>query len=142
MKIMAALSLAFLSACASTSAWAAPSAPDVLAGHWRGTFGAGAAEQTFELQFARSSGGYLAHYWSAVPAGTSLPVTGVEAGELVRFTVPRTGMFEGQLREGNAGYEILQGTYAGDSGNGPFTLEKQPDPSSSWYASLPISAAP
>lgn len=142
MKIMATLSLVLLSACASTSAARAASAPDVLAGHWRGSFGSGPGVTPFELQFDRSAGGYLAHYWSAIPAGTSLPVTNVESGHLVRFTVPRIGVFEGELRERNAGDGLLEGTYSGDSGNGSFILEKQPDPTGSWYASLPISAQP
>ncbi|HZR09025.1 MAG TPA: hypothetical protein VFA79_10615 [Myxococcales bacterium] len=97
-------------------------ASGALAGHWRGVFGDGPAETVIEVQFDQSAGGYRGHFWSAVPAGTSLQVSDVEVGRSVRFAVPPIGVFEGEIRG-----DILMGTVSGQSA-GPFRLRKEPGP--------------
>ncbi len=123
MKLRATLPFLLLSACATLSTPHGMSEGDALAGHWRGAFGRGPAETVMELQFDRSAAGYRGHFWSATPAGTSLPVTDVQLGHSVRFAVPRIGVFEGEIHG-----ETLEGTFTGDSSSGPFMLRKEPNP--------------
>lgn len=119
MKLRATLPFLLL----SFSAAHADVGPDALAGHWRGVFGKGPAQTVIELQFDRNPAGYRGHFWSAVPAGTSLPVSDVELGHSVRFAVPLIGVFEGELHGRD-----LERTVSGESGSGPFRLRKEPAP--------------
>ena len=121
MKLRAALPFLLLSA--TFSAAHADVGSDALAGHWRGVFGNGPAQTVIEIQFDRNAAGYRGHFWSAVPAGTSLPVSDVELGHSVRFAVPPIGVFEGELHG-----ETLEGTVSGEGGSGPFRLRKEPAP--------------
>ena len=112
--------LPFLLLATFVSAAHADVASDALAGHWRGVFGNGPGETVIELQFDQSAAGYRGHFWSAVPAGTSLPVSEVELGRSVRFAVPPMGVFEGEIHG-----DVLVGTVSGPSG-GPFKLRREP----------------
>lgn len=112
--------LPFLLLFATLSAAHADVNSDALAGHWRGVYGDGPAQTVIELQFDQTAAGYHGHLWSAVPAGTSLPVSAVELGHSVRFAVPPIGVFEGELHG-----DFLVGTVSGQNG-GPFRLRKEP----------------
>ncbi|MGZ6125421.1 MAG: hypothetical protein ACXWLR_10710 [Myxococcales bacterium] len=120
MKIRAMLPFLLL---ATFSAAHADATSDALAGHWRGAWGSGPAQNVMELQFDRSAAGYRGHVWVAIPAGTSLPVSDVQPGPRVRFAVPSIGLFEGEIHGG-----LLEGTFTGAGGSEPILLRKEPGP--------------
>jgi hypothetical protein len=117
MKIQA--TLPFLLLATLVSAARGDTSSDTLAGHWRGVLGDGPAQTVIELQFDQSPAGYRGHFWSAVPAGTSLAVSDVEIGHSVRFAIPPLGVFDGEIHG-----DVLVGTVSGQSG-GPFRLRKE-----------------
>lgn len=121
--MMPRATLPFLLICSTFSAAHGEPASDALAGHWRGAYGSGPAETVIELQFDPGASGYRGHFWSAVPAGTSLPVTAVDVGPSIRFAVPPLGIFEGDLHG-----DVLEGKFSGERLSGPFKLRKEPTP--------------
>ena len=93
---------------------------DALAGHWRGTLVSPIGESAIDLQFDQGSSGYRGHYSSATPSATTFPVNAARSGQVIRFVVPNVGVFQGKLHGG-----ILEGTYTGPEGTGPFRLDKE-----------------
>ena len=113
----------FLSSLAVSSAHADTNA---LEGRWRGTYGYASSETAFDLRVDESAGLYQGHVDTA-DSGTSFPIDQL-GGEAIRIVVPNLGIFEGQMHG-----DVLEGTFTGAAGTGPFHLDRGSEPDFSQF---------
>ena len=120
MKKMFAMSMLVLSACASPSG-AMRSSAESFAGPWRGVLTKGGARSPADFRFSGSESGYQGFFWGREL--TPVALSNVQLGRSVHFEIPQMGVFDG-----TSSGETMEGTFRDASGEGSFTLEKQPDP--------------
>jgi hypothetical protein len=119
MKMMIALSMLLVAACAAPSGSLRTSS-DSFAGSWRGEIVKGEVRRPAEFRFSGGDGGYQGIFWSH--GVTPLALSGLQLGPEVHFEIPELGTFDG-----TANGEVMTGKFHDGAGEGSFALEKYID---------------